>query len=112
MARKPTRKRTLEEADLHRILDKTSEDRSAESDAEKLRTIRQELLTDPEWEDYPCRDCDYPNNTECPNMCKKWEAWFKLRFKRYATAGKEIAKARDERKRLLSLEQANKDMNT
>ena len=113
MARKPTRKKTLDDEDLKRILDKPSEDKNAETDKQKLDNIRTELMTSPEWADYPCRSgqCDVADPMECGSICKQWEAWFRLHFRQCVAEGKRIAYIRDERERRRSLEEAHKDMN-
>ena len=111
MARKPTRKRTLEDDELKQILDKPSEDRSSETDKQKLENIRKELMTSPDWEDYPCRNCEYPDPMECGSICKQWEAWFKLHFRNARKEGQRIAHNRDMREARISRERANKNMN-
>ena len=111
MARKPSIKKTLDDVELKQILDKPKEKNSAESDKEKLESIRQELMTLPEWEDYPCRYCETADPMECASQCKQWEAWFRYHYRQCRKEGLRIAYNRDIREARISRERANKSMN-
>lgn len=110
MAKKPQPKKQHDDEELRAILDRPAEEKSAETDKQKLDKIRHDFMTLPEWADYPCRQCDCEDPEGCATMCKLWEAWWRLHFRRSTAEGKRIAANRDERKAKIARIKANENM--
>lgn len=90
MGRKPTNT-------TPRHIDSTAK----KDDQEKLAKIQNELFTQPEWEDYPCRNCTFSENPrECRLTCGAWKTWWKLHWQQMCAEGKRIIQERENYKRI------------
>ncbi len=110
MPRKPIQRVKYTTEEMESMLQERVQLGSAEADAEKFSTVRQELMGSPEFADYPCRYCKRPDAMECSNICDLWTVWFSLHWSRITTEGKRIALQKHMREEKLALAKKHGNM--
>lgn len=110
MPRTPKCQPEYTDSQLREILEEHKSRKKEAADQERFAEVRSELMTSPEWEDYPCRYCDKENGEDCDQICALWLSWFKLHWRQIHHEGERIALAVEERKYRESLEKKHQDM--